>query len=397
MNAQILDEAVEWLVELNSGDADEVDRERFDRWLRTSPEHVRAYLELLPAWEAGIDLPMLPLTGEPLDVSFGNGADSPVTARARLTVDDLLAMGRGEARNVVPIDSRREFPIDLASHTSNPTLGLPPPSVSQRSSTRSKWMLAASIVLASLLGAVLYVQAKQGIYSAGIGEQRTVQLEDGSTVELNSRSKVRVRYSEHRRNVELLSGQALFSVSHDAQRPFIVTTDRTQVRAVGTQFDVYRKSTGIVVTVVEGRVAVIPDNATRSNEPIELSEPPSPSDTLARATPLSLNKGELLLAAGEELTVSPVVVSKPKATNVAKAIAWTQRRLVFEASTLGEVIEEFNRYNTRQLSLKDPTLDHFPITAAFSSPNPSSLIRFLRTQPDLDVEETPHEILISRR
>ena len=89
-----------------------------------------------------------------------------------------------------------------------------------------------------------------------MGEQRSIQFEDGSTVDLNSRSKIRVKYSKQERDVELIEGQALFHVAHDTSRPFIVAVGATRVRAVGTQFDVYKKSNGTVVTVVEGRVAV---------------------------------------------------------------------------------------------------------------------------------------------
>jgi ferric-dicitrate binding protein FerR (iron transport regulator) len=86
---------------------------------------------------------------------------------------------------------------------------------------------------------------------------RTLTLEDGSTVELDSGSRIRIAYGGHERQVELLDGQALFRVAHDLTRPFIVHTRATNIQAIGTQFDVYKKDTGTIVTVVEGRVAVI--------------------------------------------------------------------------------------------------------------------------------------------
>src|ERR1700722_9336749 len=58
LNTQILEEAAEWLVEFNSGEADPSARPKFDAWLRASPEHVRAYLELLPIWEEGAAMPL---------------------------------------------------------------------------------------------------------------------------------------------------------------------------------------------------------------------------------------------------------------------------------------------------------------------------------------------------
>jgi len=70
---------------------------------------------------------------------------------------------------------------------------------------------------------------------------------------------------------------------------------------------------------------------------------------------------------------------------------------VFDSSPLAEVAEEFNRYNTRQLVIENPQLADFHVSGVFSSVDPTLLLRFLRTQPDLVVEETDREIRISRK
>src|SRR5262249_19085135 len=93
-------------------------------------------------------------------------------------------------------------------------------------------------------------------YGTERGEHRSVTLAGGSSVELNAVSKIRVRFSTHERAVDLLAGQALFRVAKDATRPFVVVTGDTHVRAVGTQFDVNRKGSRTIVTVLEGRVSV---------------------------------------------------------------------------------------------------------------------------------------------
>src|SRR5205823_2531257 len=86
--------------------------------------------------------------------------------------------------------------------------------------------------------------------------ERSIALPDGSLIELNARSSVRVRFTSNERAVELFEGQALFRVAKDPARPFIVSSDGKRVRAVGTQFDVYRKKASTTVTVLEGRVTV---------------------------------------------------------------------------------------------------------------------------------------------
>jgi len=122
--------------------------------------------------------------------------------------------------------------------------------------------------------------------------------------------------------VKLLAGEALFEVAHDAKRPFDVTTGDTTVRAVGTQFDVDRRAASTTVTVVEGQVAVLT----------------APDGTLGG------KQTTLPLSAGEQLTLAPRSVRQPVRTDVATAIAWTQRKLIFEHRQLGEVAAEFNRY-----------------------------------------------------
>jgi transmembrane sensor len=105
--------------------------------------------------------------------------------------------------------------------------------------------------------------------------------------------------------------------------------------------------------------------------------------------------GIVYLSAGEQLTVTPKIERKTTHPNVIAATAWTQHRLVFDAATLGDVVEEFNRYNVRPLVLHDTTLANFPISAAFASTDPASLVRFLQAQPGIRVTTSSDEIGIA--
>jgi len=224
----IVAEACAWFADFREGDVPAATRARFDEWLRRSPEHIQAYLEVSAAWS---ELP----TGDPegrIDVAA-------LVARARESADD----------NVVALSARAE--------------GAGPPGVARLQITPRRWSLpavAASIALALvLLGfTAWFVAFRADSYSTGIGEQRTVRLADGSTVELNALSRISVRLSKTLRDIELTRGQALFHVAKDGARPFIVQSEGVTVRAVGTQFDVYRKRNGTTVTVLEGEVAVVP-------------------------------------------------------------------------------------------------------------------------------------------
>jgi len=226
--------------------------------------------------------------------------------------------------------------------------------------------IAASVVALGIVAAATWFAAFSApTYATAIGEQRSIQLQDGSTVELNSYSTLAVHFSRHERDVKLMKGQALFQVAKDARRPFVVASGDTTVRAVGTQFDVYMKDGGTIVTVVEGRVAAAPTPAT-----------------------------SILLSAGEQLTVTSSSVHKTEHANVARATAWTDHQIVFEGASLIDVAEEFNRYNRKRLVIDGSRLDMFHISGVFSSTDPESLIRFLRDRPGLRVVETVTEIRI---
>jgi transmembrane sensor len=376
---QIYDTASDWLIRHRSSTLDEAEKRAFDAWLRKSPEHIRAYLEMSSIWE---DV-------SSLNPGWNASADELITrARADSNVFSLEVPESGASlevpgSGVSGVSAQSPYP-----RNSRPRLRI--------------FALAASVLIATA-GLSAWYLTQRNTYSTGIGEQRTIALEDGSTLELNSRSRVKIQFTEHERDVQLLTGQALFRVAKDHTRPFVVNSNGTRVRAVGTQFDVYKKQTGTIVTVVEGRVAVLSD-ISGPPSPLthrESSEAESASNSLLTATsdPDTANsprRQAIFLAAGEQLTVTPTAAASPKPANIDAATAWTQQKLVFDYAPLTEVAEEFNRYNTRQL-IADRDLEQFHINGVFSSADPSLLLRFLRAQPAIEVTETDREIRISRK
>jgi transmembrane sensor len=338
-HAAVVAEASEWFIEFRAGDVNGEARSRFMEWLRRSPEHIQAYLEVSGAWS---ELP---------------GSDP----EGKFDIASMIARARNES-DVTPLS-----PV-------NPGAPPPKPAAELRAfRTLRRPVLAAAVLalLASLTALFVWIDGdKVRSYSTGIGEQRTIQLMDGSTVELNARSKVEVRLSDRRRDVALIEGQALFRVAKDQQRPFVVRAGEAQVRAVGTEFDVYRKHTETVVTVVEGRVETYPG-----------------SDGAAA----------IVISAGEQLTVLPHSVTKPTRADTLAATAWVQKRLIFEETPLSEVADEFNRYNRRPLTIDDGELKRLKISGVYSSMDPASLINFLRNQNSIRVIETEDQVRVVRR
>jgi transmembrane sensor len=349
---EMIAEASAWLIEFRTGNPGQAERDRFNAWLCASPQHIQAYFEVAAAWS---ELP-----------------DSDPEGRIDIQKMMRAARESGDA-NIIELGTRfkasgarRRFRVSLRSGA-----------------------IAAS-VLVVLLATASYLYSQRGIYQTQIGEQRSLTLADGSTVDLNAQSKIRVRYSDRERHIDLLKGQAFFRVTKNTTRTFVVDTGSAEVRAIGTQFDVYRKLSGTIVTVLEGRVAVA--NA-RGRVQVSGS---ATSDSKASGV------HEILLAAGEQVVVPEAIperaalLQRPRQADVHAAIAWTQKRLVFEDTPLVDVAEEFNRYNVRRLVIRDEGLQRMGVSGLYSSTDPSALIAFLRLQPGILVTETDDEILVTR-
>jgi transmembrane sensor len=344
-NPQILEEASAWFVTFRSQDFTADTARDFHDWLKRSPEHIRAYLEIAAIY-----------------------ADIPAPEQGR-TPAELIARAKcSPDLNVIPLN------LDSVARERLPQAAGAPRSFATR------FALAASILIGAFVGTWLYTD--RNTYGTGIGEQRSITLEDGSIVELNARSKVRIALDERQRDIHLLEGQALFRVAKDHQRPFVVHAGTASVRAVGTQFDVNRKSASTTVTVLEGRVAV-------------LSAAPGQA-VVTEPAESSVTAPGILLVSGEQMTVTPGNVRKAESPDVAAATAWTQHLLVFDGTALSEVLEEFSRHTRRRIVVDSPELAALKISGQYTSTNPDSLLRFLSLQEGVIVSEVNDEIHIRK-
>ncbi len=323
----IAEEAADWIVAL--ADADEDARKAFAAWLRRSPEHIKEFLAISAIWGT------LP----------GHSAQPSAAELARLS---------DTQPNVVAMPG-------AAANGSKATI---PPA-----SSRRRWMArAAAVLVAAAAGAIFLILSPgkdPNLYTTEIGEQSSVPLQDGSLVMLNTRSAMRVAYSEEYRDVHLSDGEALFDVARESARPFRVITDQAVFQAVGTQFNVRRDSDKVTITVIEGAVDVRP-----------LAAGPAILADGGRAE--SGPPGPLRLEVGQQAQVAAGVAGAAVTdTVVDHTIAWRDRDLVFEALPLKQVIEEFNRYNAPPVEIRDPKLELLPISGVFRSDDRDSFLQFL--------------------
>jgi len=187
---------------------------------------------------------------------------------------------------------------------------------------------------------------------------------------------------------------------------------------------VYKHRRSTTVTVIEGRVAVfhsaspatgegqaltIPTpNESSSGKAPQLSHHTRSPQSASASTPVvasglqqagefTTDQDEIFLAAGEQLTVSNTSVEIAEHADVSAATAWIKKQIVFNSTPLFEVVDEFNRYNPRQLVITDPKIGDIKISGEFSSTNPESLLKGLDAQKKFQIHETVDRIEISSR
>lgn len=274
-------QASEWIARLNADDASADDRARFEAWRAAHPRNARAYEELTATWQR------FARAGRTVRaVSFGTAMEHASTAPRRrpwlrpamAAVVAVLAIGLG-------------------------WWGMQPPTAS---------------------------------FETGIGEHASIALPDGSRLELNSNSAVRVEYGDAARVIRLERGEAFFTVAHAPERPFWVVAERTWIRAVGTAFNVHRRANGVRVTVSEGRVKV---GAVGIRE--------APSDAVLDKVAVSL------LAAGQQVDLQGphARVRALPASDIDHAVSWRSGTIYFEDRPLGEVIDEMGRYTPLKIEV----------------------------------------------
>jgi transmembrane sensor len=255
---------------------------------------------------------------------------------------------------------------------------------------------AAAVLAAVLVGGTLphlLPLLDPNLYRTAVGEQTSISLADGSIVTLNTQSSMRVDYSDAFRVVHLTEGEALFEVAKDASRPFRVISGSAVIQAVGTQFNVRSGAEEVTVTVVQGIVDV---SAQRPGSPSgRVARLPDTDETAEAAVaiePIRLTVGQQ--ARVESLTGQVAVIEVPAVEN---ALAWQQRRLVFEYLSLEAVIDEFNRYNDPVMVIEDAELQNLPISGVFRANDRESFVQFLSQMKLADSQTRNDGTIVLRR
>ena len=313
---QISNQASSWIARLRSDTASIADQTAFSKWLNSDESHERAFDSALNDWQ---------ITGA---LKFSQQAQ-------------LLLNAQPQAR-----------PALAAWFFNWPSAAL------------------ASVALVAFLSFGLVNQPPATdidtlYYATAVGERKNINLPDGSTIELNTNSKIQIQYSDAERKLLLESGEAFFKVASNRARPFIVDVGEGTVTAVGTAFGINRDVSKVKVTVIEGIVSV-----------------------KERQTQPQIKPESLLVKADEGLSLDMHGLSTVQTTNAHQALAWRNNLLVLENQPLTAALTELNRYLKEPIDSTDPSLAKLKVSGTFSLQTPESTLTALITTFDLQTDNS---------
>lgn len=310
-------EAAAWIEQRECGVWTATHQARFNEWLNVSLDHRVEYLRVQAAWERSERLAIL------------RRSDTRKSAKK-------------------PLFNGRVFPILLR-------------------------VGAACIALAVVGGAIFYyMQPNYVTYATTVGGRETLTLDDGTQIELNTDTSVRVALDAKTRNVVLDKGEAFFQVTHNAERPFTVLVDGNRIVDLGTKFTIRRDNDRLEVAVMEGSARL-------------------EKSGVGKVTPATLRSGDVAIA-----TANAIHVSKATAAVLSRETSWRRGVLVFRDATLAHAAAELNRYNREKLVIVDPAAAKLTFGATVPAGGTTAFIEVAQEVLGLRVIRRGNEILVSR-
>lgn len=229
---------------------------------------------------------------------------------------------------------------------------------------------AAALIAAVLVLAVGVNFPTETTYQTGKGGHQSITLADGSRLDINTDTELRVSLSKTSRLVTLVRGEVFFNVAHHEHQPFEVVAQNGHIRDIGTRFDVYATAGRVEVSVEEGRV--------------EVSTAKQPG---------------IRLAAGQQLSYADTgEIAGIKQADAEAASAWREGRLVFNLTPLAEVAAQLSRYHPVEFVFADAKLKNLKVTGRFDIGNLPLLLETLQAALPVKAEASgPHTFRLSRK
>lgn len=299
--------AAGWVARMQSSDATEEQRQNFERWLGASPSHQAAFDEMAALWQ------------------------------------DLKGLGEDD--------------------------------IAPKPGTFPSWAITANMAALCLVAALAATLYNMGLtdrwrsdFYTGIGEVRSITLEDGTRIDLNTDSAIALHYTPKERRIELLRGEAFFDVAKNPQRPFIVEDTSLTAKALGTQYAVRAPANHLPaqVQVEEGHVEVLSKSA------------------------------RAVLGAGEVATLDDGDGLSISRSDVASETAWRSGKLVFSGRPLGEVLATLERYRHGRILLLDSRTASLEVSGIFDLDDTDQALRILESSLPLSVTHVTRMLVVVR-
>lgn len=328
INQRIRNQAAKWFARMQNAEADHPDRSKFDAWLMESPAHANEYSAIAAVWD-----------------------DFDSTAK-------MQALAQAMAQKNSDMAKQRKHYTTMAN----------------------KAALMVLVMVFSFFGYQGWVEWQaqplmQMAKNSGIAEIIQQELPDGSQLTLNANTEMDIIYYRDKRVIKLKRGEAIFEVSKDANRPFVVDSGIAKVTVLGTRFAVNQIDGRVVVAVDHGRVQV----------------ETKPSSGAAEMTPVVLSNGQM---AEVRPNTSPVFLER----NAMDAFGFSSGRLVFENASLNEVAETLSRYRLKPIVAIGKNSKQPHITAVMNVAETESFLKTLPQIAAVEVKQNQNQtLLISKK
>jgi transmembrane sensor len=330
--------AVFWVVRLNSDQRTRADEEAFRSWMEENPAHAEAFADCAALWD-GVE--HLATTAD------GRGAlrnlRAPVRAWARVTRRTALFGGTGAAAAA-----------------------------------------AAGVTAFMMFG-------REQVLETAPGEQKRIQLADGSGVLLNTDSRLRVKLSRSERRLYLDRGQAFFQVAKDRARPFRVFVGHDEVRALGTAFEVRRLGDSVQVTLEEGRVAIY-----RAGDamPQTLGSRSRLAEVLAPAVSSGSARPAAVLFPGQQALLARTQPVAVHTVSLPAVQAWRYGRMILDDASLGDTVADLNRYGGVQIVLADRKLADIRVSGVFHTGRPDDFVKSVTAAFPVEIAREDEQTIV---
>jgi len=232
-----------------------------------------------------------------------------------------------------------------------------------------------AIVSLGIAAAINFGRPGEQVYATQVGGHKTITLADGSSIELNTDTVVRVGGENHRQ-VSLVHGEAYFQIRHDPAHAFVVDVGDHRIVDLGTKFSVRDSGERVRVALVEGRARFESTNAS------------------SRSAPTLLTPGDVAVATANSLLVASI--TKKSTRDLADDLGWRHGVLVFRRVALGDAAAEFNRYSHDKLIVSDREIAGLTISGTFPTGGVETFSHAAQEAFGLHVQRYGENTVISR-